>query len=141
MARIDDKVAALATLSLAQLRAEWERLHKRSVPALPENLLRMALAYRLQEKARGALPAMIARELSRLAASGPGDSAPRPVSSVIRPGMRLMRSWNGRTITVLAVEKGFLFEDKHYASLTSIARAVTGARWSGPRFFGLTAHA
>jgi hypothetical protein len=84
---------------------------------------------------------MIARELSRLAASGPGDAAPRPVAAVIRPGTRLLRSWQGRTITVLAVADGFLFEDKHFASLTIIARAVTGARWSGPRFFGLTAHA
>ena len=141
MARIDDKVAALATMSLAQLRDEWERLHKQAAPTLPENLMRMALAYRLQEKARGALPAMIVRELARMAARGPSDATPRPIAPVIRPGTRLVRSWNGRTITVLAVDDGFLFEDKHFASLTSIARAVTGARWSGPRFFGLTAHA
>ncbi len=48
-----------------------------------------------------------------------------------------MRSWNGRTVSVEAQSDGFVFEDQHYASLSAIAREVTGTNWSGPRFFGL----
>lgn len=139
MARIDNKVAALATMSLSDLRDEWERLCGASAPTLAESLLRMTIAYRFQEKAHGGLPAMLARELVRLAEGG-SKAVPRAPVAPIRPGTRLVRNWNGRTIDVLAVEDGFLFEGKRYGSLTSIAREVTGARWSGPRFFGLTGH-
>jgi hypothetical protein len=139
VARIDNKIAALARMSLSDLRNEWERLCGSSAPALAEGLLRMSIAHRLQEKAHGGLPAMLARELMRLAEGGT-EAMPRTPPPAIRPGTRLVRNWNGRTIDVLAVEDGFLFEGKHYSSLTSIAREVTGARWSGPRFFGLTAH-
>jgi hypothetical protein len=139
VARIDNKIAALARMSLSDLRNEWERLCGSSAPALAEGLLRMSIAYRLQEKAHGGLPAMIARELVRMAEGGAKASSRVPAAP-IRPGTRLVRNWNGRTIDVLAVEDGFLFEGKRYGSLTSIARGVTGARWSGPRFFGLTAH-
>jgi hypothetical protein len=138
VARIDSKIVALTTMSLSDLRNEWERLCGSSAPALAESLLRMAIAYRLQEKAHGGLPAMIARELMRTAEGG-SEVVPRAPAAPIRPGTRLVRNWNGRTIDVLAVQDGFLFEGKQYGSLTSIARDVTGARWSGPRFFGLTA--
>ncbi|MGE0776312.1 MAG: DUF2924 domain-containing protein [Sphingomonadaceae bacterium] len=138
MARRDSKITALAMMSLSDLRSEWERLCGTSAPALAEGLLRMAMAYRLQEKAHAGLPAMISRELLRMAEGG-AEAIPRTPAAPIRPGTRLVRNWNGRTIDVLAVEDGFLFEGKHFGSLTSIAREVTGARWSGPRFFGLTA--
>ena len=72
-----------------------------------------------------------------------GHGAPvavrRLADQLLAPGARLVRGWHGRTIEVLATEEGFLFEGRSYRSLTSIAREVTGARWSGPRFFGLTA--
>lgn len=55
----------------------------------------------------------------------------------LKIGTRLVREWHGRTCHVTVLEEGFLFEDRRYASLTQIARAVTGANWSGPRFFGL----
>ncbi|MEI9927840.1 MAG: DUF2924 domain-containing protein [Sphingomonas sp.] len=64
---------------------------------------------------------------------------PRQVAS-IRPGARLVRTWHGRAIEVVVLEKGYLFEELTYSSLTAIARAVTGAAWSGPRFFGLKAN-
>jgi hypothetical protein len=55
----------------------------------------------------------------------------------LKPGARLVREWHGRTHTVVVVEDGFEFEGRLYRSLTSIAREITGAHWSGPRFFGL----
>jgi hypothetical protein len=56
----------------------------------------------------------------------------------LRPGTTLVRRWHGRTHTVLVVEGGFEHQGRRYASLSPIARAITGAHWSGPRFFGLT---
>jgi hypothetical protein len=141
MARVDEQLAALATMSLTQLQAEWDRLGGGLAPVLTARLLRMAIGYRLQEKARGGLPAAIARELGRAVTTDEPPPVARVASTTIRPGTRLVRSWQGRTIDVLATEDGFLFEDQRYTSLTSIARAVTGTRWSGPRFFGRTAHA
>ena len=55
------------------------------------------------------------------------------------PGTRLVREWHGRTHHVDVIEDGFVFEGKTHASLSAIARQITGARWSGPRFFGLNA--
>lgn len=71
---------------------------------------------------------------SQSAASPPGAALP-PVK--LRPGTSLLRAWGGRTHTVLVRENGFEHEGRRYASLTEVARAITGAHWSGPRFFGL----
>ena len=51
--------------------------------------------------------------------------------------MRLVRDWHGRSHTVEVTDRGFLYAGRHYRSLSEVARAITGARWSGPRFFGL----
>ena len=88
----------------------------------------------------GALDANTNRYLRDVAKGTP--NAVRPGSSVrpspsLRPGMRLMREWNGRTQVVDVRENGLLWNGKSYSSLSAIAREITGARWSGPRFFGL----
>lgn len=62
-------------------------------------------------------------------------------ASDLRPGTILMRSWNDRSWSVLVTEDGLMFEGRRYASLSKIAREITGAHWSGPRFFGLTSAA
>jgi hypothetical protein len=54
------------------------------------------------------------------------------------PGSLLSRKWKGRTILVEALVKGFRYEDRHYPSLSAIAVAITGTRWNGLAFFGLT---
>ncbi len=61
----------------------------------------------------------------------------QPAATHLRPGTRLLRTWRGRTLSVTVLEEGFLFEDRRYTSLTDVAKAITGAHWSGPRFFGL----
>ena len=58
-----------------------------------------------------------------------------PIS--LKPGTRLVREWRGVTHTVLVHADGFEWNGKRYRSLTVIAREITGAHWSGPRFFGL----
>lgn len=130
-------------MSAVELAAEWERLHGSPPPSLTPTLLRLAIGYRLQEKAQGGLPPAVTRELVRVAAIPLGGlSVPAPAAAAsVSPGTRLVRTWGGRTIEVLALDDGFLFDGQTYGSLTAIAVAVTGARWSGPRFFGLARHA
>ena len=55
----------------------------------------------------------------------------------LKPGMRLVREWRGQMHSVLVLENGFEYHDHRYRSLTEIARHITGAHWSGPRFFGV----
>lgn len=71
-------------------------------------------------------------------ASGPSARAePSAERRKLAAGARLLRDWNGRTHVVDVVESGYLYEGKTYRSLSAIARRITGAHWSGPRFFGL----
>lgn len=123
----------LATLSPADLRAEWRRVYRSPSPRFPPDLLRRGIAYRLREQVLGGLSKKTIRELERINA---GFGKPKK-SGALKPGTRLVRSWHGVTHSVLVIEDGFVFEDKHYGSLTAIAEAITGTRWSGPRFFGL----
>ena len=130
MARIDDELAALAAMPEAELGDEWRRVYRAEPPRLSPDLLRRGIAYRLQERAYGKLPATVAR------ARAMGGRA----AAEITAGTRLVREWNGRTIDVVATEKGMLWEGRTYRSLSAIAREVTGTAWSGPRFFGIGAH-
>lgn len=140
MSRIDDELEALAGLSPAQLKERWSGLEGSPPPSVPASLLRRLVAQRLQERRYGAVPALVMRELTRL---GNGKSGLEPMRSRIEltPGTRLVREWNGQIISVEVIENGFSYSDQTWRSLTEIARHVTGAHWSGPRFFGLTSHA
>lgn len=62
---------------------------------------------------------------------------PRRQRRTLLPGARLLRDWNGRTHVIDVIEGGYVFEARLYASLSAIAREITGTHWSGPRFFGL----
>ena len=127
MANLQDRLAALVQMQRPQLQTEWERVYDKLAPSLSADLLRLGIAYRLQEKAHGGLSRASIAELNQ---TGAGRRA-------IKHGTRLMRSWNGKTISVEVEENRFVFEDRHYTSLSAIAREVTGNHWSGPRFFGL----
>lgn len=140
MAHIDEQLAGLATLSPARLRAEWRRLYRGR--ALPEGMtptqMKRAIAWRLQERAFGSLPPDRMRQLDRLAmqlaSEGDVDLGAGPT---LKPGSRLVRKWHDRVYCVTVLEEGYAFEDRQYSSLTQIARHITGAAWSGPRFLGL----
>ena len=131
MARIHEELAALIALPNAALGEEWRRIYGTEPPRLSASLLRHGIAYRLQERAYGKMPARVARALASC-----GRLAPE-----VAVGTRLVREWNGRTIDVTATEKGMIWEGRPYRSLSAIAREVTGTAWSGPRFFGIGVHA
>lgn len=98
------------------------------------------IAYRLQERRHGGLTAATVRELDRrvknLAAGQEGGAVQE---RQLKPGTRLVRQWGDKTHVVLVTDDGFVFDDRHFVSLSQIAKAITGAHWSGPRFFGVKA--
>lgn len=138
MTRLEKDLAALTTLSPLQLRERWAAIGTDSAPTVPAALLRRLLAQRLQEKRYGKLPLLVARELEQVVATAgqlPVGQARQKVA--LTAGTRLIREWNGQTIAVEVAEAGFIWKDRRYRSLSEIACEVTGAHWSGPRFFAL----
>lgn len=137
--KIDAELKTLVAMSPVQLRQSFLDLSGVDMPHASPSLLRHLIAHQLQEKALGKLPSCIERELDKL---GGNKDVTAPTTSrrgPIQPGTRFVREWNGRTIAVTATEGGFEWDSDTYRSLSEIARKVTGAHWSGPRFFGLNA--
>jgi hypothetical protein len=139
MSALDSELAALPTLSAQELRQRWQDLRCGDPTAgSSRDLLLREIAYKMQERAHGGLPPAVKRRLRALAEgferNGAGSLAPVPL---LKPGTRLLREWGGTTHTVIVLEDGFEHEGERYLSLTQIARRITGAHWSGPRFFGL----
>lgn len=136
-AKLAADLARLEMLAPAELRGAWRAQEGADAPNVATALLRRMLGQLLQERRLGGMPALVVRELERTARGWPVPLV-KPGATKLTPGARLIREWQGRTIAVLVTEDGFLWEERAYRSLSQIAREVTGAHWSGPRFFGLT---
>ena len=138
MIDLDDELVALATRTPSQLRALWRVQYRSPAPEIGPDLLRRGIAWRMQARIHGGLTAATRRAidkcLARLEKTGEVTS---PRDLTIKSGTRLVRSWQGRTYHVLVLDDGFEHEGRRYERLSQIARAITGAHWSGPRFFGL----
>jgi hypothetical protein len=134
---VADQIAAVAAMKPPYLREEWSRLQRAPLPgSFGPDLLARAIAYTLQEKAGGGLPSRILRQIRRGVLELSATSV-APDRSPLRRGTRLSREWHGRTHHVEVVDVGFEYGGQRYRSLTAIAHRITGARWSGPRFFGI----
>ncbi len=133
------ELAELETRGAPALRARWAEVFRRSVPKhMSRNLLLRALAYRVQEQAEGGLSKAALRRLAGGAdPRSNGGRLPRPAAPRPRPGTRLIREWQGEAHQVTVLDAGFDYRGARYASLSRIAREITGTRWSGPLFFGL----
>ncbi len=136
----DNSIAGLDALTRAGLGARFQELFGCPLPkSMSRALLRRIIAYRLQEIAAGgpnrALRQRLAKRARELQTTGTVTSTPAPQ---IKPGTRFLREWQGETHTVTVTEGGFQYQDRTYRSLSVIAREITGTRWSGPAFFGLT---
>ena len=140
IARLEREIEALADLTRAELVERW-RTHYRTDPpkSISRRLLIRAIAYEMQAKRYSGLRPATDRRL-RMIANGTavGDHGGRKVSPTLQPGARLIREWNGVSHVVEVIEGGFVWKGDRHRSLSAIARAITGAHWSGPRFFGLT---
>lgn len=135
MTILDEQLERLAALSPVDLRAEWRRVYPTPPPQLTADLLVRCIAWQMQVKAFGGLSRASERVLDQRAGLAPGRRLLD--TSHLKPGTRLVRRWQDITYDVLVVEDGFLFKDELFGSLSAIAEAITGTRWSGPRFFGL----
>lgn len=126
-------VAEIETMDRAALTAAWDAVFGTPVPKrLSSPFLRRFLAFEVQGRNSGGLPKGFVAKLTKAARNTPSACCP-----ALKPGGRLIREWNGVTHVADVVDGGFLWNGQRYASLSPIARAITGARWSGPRFFGL----
>jgi hypothetical protein len=155
--QVDSELEALERLGLDELRLQWRNRWGRLAPAhLSRALLFRLTAYRVQADAFGDLDRQTARTLDRVAvqetedrassataatdASSPSTSSPSKTKGsesplVLKPGALLTREWQGRTERVMALEEGFAWNGKTYASLSAVAFAITGVKWNGHRFF------
>ena len=138
---IDVEIARLRDLDVGTLRARWHTVFRRRPPPhLPRHLLFRVLAYRLQADHLGDLDGESKRLLDR--SESPEQAGQRAVdlgrSAVdLRPGTVLGREWNGQMHRVAVHADGFVWNGETYTSLSKVAFAITGTRWSGPRFFAL----
>jgi hypothetical protein len=131
------KVEELETLDLNALRQTWAALFSCPAPArMPRGFLMKLVAQGLQEREIGGFPKSLERALAAALNNGPSKSSDA-VGADLRPGIRLVRNWGDAKHEVIVLEDGFAYRGKVYGSLSEIARLITGARWSGPRFFGL----
>ena len=137
MQDLDLRLAALATMSPAQLRSEWLALYKTPAPPLTADLLARGVAWRLQERVHGGCSKATLREVEQLRRQLERGGSAHVNDGRIKPGTRLVRDWGGTSHHVLILESGYLYQDRRYASLSQVARDITSAHWSGPRFFGL----
>ncbi|MBS0222566.1 MAG: DUF2924 domain-containing protein [Proteobacteria bacterium] len=135
---LEAEIRRLEALGLDELR----KLCGPVLGAVPVNhgahLLRRRLAYELQARALGDLPAETHRRLRRLCQSFKTDPQHKPMPRrPLKPGLVLTRNWQGVLHQVQVTDQGFDYRGERFASLSEVARRITGTRWSGPLFFGL----
>lgn len=128
----------ILSLKPPELRTRWREVYRNVAPDIGPDLMRRGIAYRLQERQQGTLPSSRRRDIERLInqlRNGNGELATGTLN--LKTGTRLVRSWRGKMHHVLVLDDGFEFDGRRYQSLSQIAQDITGAHWSGPRFFGL----
>ncbi len=125
----------LAQWDTSALKPVYQRLFKRPPPGWASvKFMRSNIAWALQAKAQGHDPLSLRASLLKQAQESLSHLSGKPTHN---PGTRLIREWQGQVYEVVVTENGYVWKDKTYKSLSPIATAITGTRWSGPRFFGL----
>jgi hypothetical protein len=127
----------LATMDRAALLAAWSDLFGSPAPkGISRGFLRRFIAFELQARQSKGLSKNVVAALKRAETQG---KQPTTAAQKLKPGGRLLREWNGVTHVVDVTETGYVWKGESWRSLSVIAREITGAHWSGPRFFGLAA--
>ena len=136
------EIAGLVDRSTQELRGAWRTLYHTGPPlGLSRDLIIRGLADTLQQRAHGGPNRALRRRLRILAADFEKGALAFDPGGVLKTGTILVRPWRGHTHTVLVRESGFEYNGQRYRSLTVIAERITGAHWSGPRFFGVNKRA
>jgi Protein of unknown function (DUF2924) len=135
------KLCKLGTAGRAELLAMWTATTGKPPQfRASRELLASALAWHLQERKFGGLKPATKRKLRLLARTQERKSTARsmaPRATNFRPGTVIIKQWRGAQHTVVVLADGFQHQGKVYASLSRLAREITGTRWNGPAFFGL----
>lgn len=139
--KIEAELARLGELDIGMLKARWRSATGRVAPSDGQkSLLIKMLAYRLQAHAFGDLDPDTARFLDRIASDrgfAAAKTLPLPDKARAGQGAIFVREWEGVTHRVMHMTDGYAWNGSTYRSLSEVARAITGVRWNGPRFFGL----
>ena len=135
----DKEIAGLGDLSLADLKARWLELKGVPLPKfMRRSLMTQAVAHAIREAASGGLDPKTRKRLDTLVRQiVPKGDKPKPRANRIKTGTRLIREWHGQVHEVIVAADGFIWKGERYASLSVIARRITGTRWNGWLFFGL----
>lgn len=140
---IPARIAALKTASTPELKKQWRALFNTEPPAFNRRFLETRLAYRIQELTYGGLKPDTVKRLEALGEQFDGGSPmTRRIRTDLKPitGTRLIREWQGVEHVVTVTGDGYEWQGRPYKSLSSVARGITGTRWSGWVFFGLKNH-
>jgi len=125
------QISALDGMSSAALKAEWQRLTDTPPPRISPSMMRLALAFEWQSRTHGGLSRQVQQKLAQLAAG-------KTRTGEAKAGTRLVREWNGVThVVTVGDDRIIRWNGREWRSLSEVARAITGTRWSGPAFFGL----
>jgi hypothetical protein len=131
---VDRQLSQLPTVNREDLQQLWKELFGREPsPLLRRDVMVPILGYSIQEKAFGGLKESIARLLRELVE---GNASEVKLATRPKVGTRYVREYNGKLHEVTVLDAGYEYEGSTYRSLTEIAKVITGAKWSGPAFFG-----
>jgi Protein of unknown function (DUF2924) len=131
-ADLDAALDRIAATNIEELRELWRQRRGQFPPeALCKDLIGRALAHWDQEEQLGGLDPHVRKLIAALVKKGPQPTRHLKIGSVI------VREHQGRVHEVLVVPGGFCWQGQTYSSLSTIAKAITGTSWNGPRFFGL----
>ena len=139
-AQVLARLAALKSMSVKELKAEWAKLFETEAPNNSRPFLEQRLAYRIQELTFGGLSKPARQLLDALADEVEGKKVRKSVISDPRNpviGTRLVREWNGTEHVITVLKDGFDWQGQRFKSLSAVAKAITGTSWNGYRFFGL----
>jgi hypothetical protein len=149
---IPQQIARLQTLSVGELRVEWERLYGEPTRSRNKTYLWRRLAWRIQERAYDGLSDAAKARIVELSQEGfrraqiprgftpvaSRPAAPRRDPRLPLPGSTVVRKYKGQDVRVTVLDDGFEWDGRRFDSLSEIALAVTGSKWNGWLFFGLT---
>jgi Protein of unknown function (DUF2924) len=132
---VEAEVDRIRSLGCDELRSLWHATFRAAPPpGFTKDLVARFLCWHIQEQTFGGLDPQTAKHLASLAR---GDKSPANHPRRLKPGTLLVREYQGERHTVTVVANGFVWREATYLSLSTIARAITGTNWNGPRFFGL----
>lgn len=158
-AQLTERLDHLDALERRDLLTLWQKAYDAPpFKGARRGTLLRGISYADQAKAHGGLKAKTKRKLLKIAQNASSVVSPERSRSVkaeqtqepvvlvdikaplpsLQLGSQVVREWNGKAYTVHATDHGFVLNGVTYTSLSAVAKAITGAHWSGPRFFGVS---